>query len=168
MQLYAKTVPRHWATGKLLGEVGMEQWITLEGDLVRVKCRMSYTGSVSHKPHHQELPAVFVQPEFDALMFCEREASPLSQRQPGGKNEYITLAEPWVAWVDKEGLAVGVLAHGCKQATFYRTLGPSACSYVAPIQTFALTPGLVFEHEAWLGVGSVEALRKQFIALPRP
>jgi hypothetical protein len=169
-KLYAKTIPRHWATGKLLEDLTMEQTITLEGDLAHVQYRMTYKGNAVHQPCHQELPAVFVQPEFDTLVFCEGDPSkdtPLTRKQPGEKNEYITLGEPWVAWADKDGFAVGLLSNKAKRATCYRVSGPAACSYVAPIDTFALTPGLVFDHDAWLGLGRVEELRGQFSQISR-
>ena len=164
--LFAKTLPRHWANGRLMEEVTMEQWLTLDGDLLHVKFRMSYGGAALHKAHHQELPAFFVRPEFDTLVLCET-APALSRQQPGEKNEYFTLAEPWVAWVDKGGFAVGVLSQGAKRVTCYRVPGPAACSYVAPIGTFALTPGLVFEYQAWIGAAPLDALVARFRALPQ-
>ena len=57
---YAKTRPRHWATGALLEEVVMEQWLRLDGRTASLRFRMTYSGSVSHHPRHQELPALFV------------------------------------------------------------------------------------------------------------
>ncbi|MFZ4765261.1 MAG: sulfatase [Roseimicrobium sp.] len=171
-QLYAKTIPRHWATGKLLDECAMEQWITLEGELVYVRFRFTYSGETSHQPHHQELPAFFVEPQFDALVFCDATNAPwtkaaLTRKEPGERNEYLRFSEPWLAWVDKTGRAVGLLSPSAKGATCYRTQGAAACSYAAPIDTFALTPGLRHEHEAWLSVGAVEALRARFAALCR-
>jgi hypothetical protein len=169
--LYAKTTPRHWSTGKLLDEVTMEQWIALEGDFAHVRYRVTCSGSMApHQPHHQELPAFFVQPEFDSLVYCECEPwkdAPLTRKQPGEKNEYITLGEPWLAWADKEGHAVGLLSSKAKRATCYRVGGGAACSYAAPIETFALTPGLVSEHEVWIGLGTVDELRRGFDRLSR-
>lgn len=168
--IYSKTIPRHWATGKLLTEVSMEQWVTLKADLAHVKYRMTYGGTAAHQPHHQELPAFFAQPEFDTLIFCEGEPwkhAPLTRKQLGEKGEYITLGEPWVAWADKNGFAFGLLTKGAKEATCYRVSGPAACSYVAPIESFALTPGLVIDREVWLGAGPVETLRSAFSRVPR-
>ena len=45
--LYAKIKPRHWATGKLLEDVVMEQWISLEGPLAQVKFKMTCTGTIT-------------------------------------------------------------------------------------------------------------------------
>lgn len=170
-KLHAKTQPRHWANGKALDECVMEQWITLEGTLAHVKFRFAYNGTLTHKPHHQELPAFYVQPEFHTLVFCNGTPwtnAPLIRQQPGEKNEYIKLTEPWVAWADKDDSAIGLLTGGRKQATCFRVPGPAACSYVAPIETFALTPGLVFEHEVWIGAGRVGELRERFRKVLHP
>jgi arylsulfatase A len=171
MRVAARVVPRHWATGKLLDEVEMQQAVSLEGDLVHVKFHLRYTGKESHKAHHQELPAFFVRPEFETLVICEGDPwkdAALTRKQPGERNEYVTLGEPWLAWADKDGFAVGVLTKGAKRATCYRVGGVAACSYAAPIDTFALTPGLEFEHEVWMGVGKVEELRERFRRKQQP
>jgi hypothetical protein len=163
--LYVATRPRHWANGKLLDECLMEQWVTLKGPVVHIKYAFTYNGSVSHKAHHQELPAVFVDPAYDTLVFCEGapwSGAPLTRKQPGEKNEYVNFTEPWLAWVNDNDAGLGVLAPQCKMATCYRVPGKAACSYVAPLETFALTPGLKFEHEVWLTAGKLVEIRERF------
>ncbi len=39
------------------------------------------------------------------------------------------------------------------------------CSYLAPIQTFALKPGLEFEYEVVLTLGSLEQMQAVFAKL---
>jgi arylsulfatase A-like enzyme len=166
--LYTATQPRHWANGKLLDECLMEQWITLKGPMVHIKYRFTYNGTAAHKAHHQELPAVFVDAAYDTLAFCEGAPwtdAPVTRRQPGEKNEYVTFTEPWLAWVNADDVGLGVLAPRCKMATCYRVPGKAACSYVAPLDTFALTPGLKVEHEVWLTAGSLQAIRERFKTL---
>lgn len=164
-ELYAATQPRHWANGRLLEECLMEQWITLKGPLAHLKYRFTYSGKSSYKPHHQELPAMFVDASYGTLVFCEGEpwkSAPLTRKQPGEKNEYVKFTEPWLAWVNARDSGIGVLAPKCGMATCYRVPGPASCSYVAPLETFALTPGLVFEHEVWLTAGSLAEIRGRF------
>lgn len=158
--LYAKTRPRHWATGKLLDEVVMEQWLRLDGKLARLKFRLTYTGTKSHAPRHQELPALFVTPKLDTLVFAGADGK-LTRLQPGFPNEYVKLGQPWAAWVDPAGQGVGIGCPHAKEATCYRVRNGNAgdCSYLAPLQTFALTPGLVFEYEAVLALGTLEEIR---------
>ena len=52
-------------------------------------------------------------------------------------------------------------------ATTYRVRGTGAgdCSYIAPLQTFALKPGLIFEYEAMLATGTAEQIRAIFMKL---
>jgi hypothetical protein len=163
---YARTRPRHWATGALLDDVTFEQWLTLEGGLARLRFKMTYSGTKEHQPAHQELPALFVQPEYDTLVFSEQSGA-LTRKQPGATNEYLHLAEPWVAWVNAAGAGIGLHAPHATEATCYRFRdgGVTDCSYVAPLQTFALKPGLVFAYEVVLAIGTVEQLRAVFAKL---
>ncbi len=173
--LYVKTKPRQWASGAEVDEVIFEQWLTLEGGLARLKYRMTFTGTAEHRPTHQELPAVFVTPRCDTLVFCEKGSpawtgAPLVRRQPGppgAKDAIVKFCEPWAAWVDHEGQGVGVYFPHTDFATTYRVrdTGPGDCSYLAPLRTFALKPGLVFDYEAVLAIGSAEQIRAIFTKL---
>lgn len=166
--LYARIKPRHWTTGKLLEDVVMEQWITLEGPLARVRFKMTYSGSAAHKAHHQELPAFFVEPEFGTLAYVEGEPwknGPPTRRNPGEKNEYLKLTEHWAAWLNADDYGVGIFSPACDEATCYRVPGlTGSCSYLAPIKTMALTPGFIFEYEAFMGIGKLQDLRSWFTA----
>lgn len=65
---YVKTGPRHWASGELLNECTMEQWVNLEGPILRVRFKLTYHGDTTHQPRHQETPAVFVSPRLATLV----------------------------------------------------------------------------------------------------
>lgn len=165
-RLYSKTQPKHWATGADIPEMAMEQWISLEDSALHLRIRMSYTGSVEHPPHHQEIPAVFVQSEYRTLVLNDGKSR--RRWEPGWPNEYAQLPEHWAMFLNQEGRGVGVFVPKAKEATCYR-FGkpgePSACSYIAPITTFALKPGMTFEYEAWLALGTEEEILKQFETL---
>lgn len=170
--IYAKTRPRHWATGALLDEVVLEEWLSIQGGLARLKFRATYSGTVEHKPTHQELPALFVEPQYDTLVFCEKgrtpwQNEPLTRQQPGQTNETVRFSEPWLAWVDAKDQGVGIYVPHATEATCYRFRdgGRTDCSYVAPLGTFGLKPGLVFEYEAVLAYGTVEQIRAVFTKL---
>jgi hypothetical protein len=165
--LYTKTQSRHWATGVKTPECVMEQWARLEGGLAYLKFKMRYTGAREHKPYHQELPALFVMPHLDTLVYADVSGE-LQEKLPSFPNERVTIGEPWCAWVNgqtRQGLGMH-LTH-TKELTCYRVRhGDHAdCSYLAPIQTFALKPGLVFEYEVVLALGTVEQLRAVFAKL---
>ncbi len=171
---YAKTRPRHWATGALLEEVVMEQWLRLDGRTASLRFRMTYSGSVSHHPRHQELPALFVDASLDTLVYCAADQpawqnAPLTRRQPGFPNEYTRVSEPWAAWVNRQDTGLGILFPGTTELTFYRVQGargPSDCSYLSPIRTLALTTGKVVEYEVVLALGTITELRRTFADHP--
>jgi hypothetical protein len=170
---YAKTRPRHWASGAVLEEVTMEEWIRLEDGTARMRFRMCYTGEKAFKARHQELPALFVDASLETLVICPEGKPPwtgaaLKRLQPGFPNEYAKVSEPWAAWVDAQDRGLGILFPGTTQLTCYRVREGHAkadCSYLAPIRTQALTPGTVIDYEVVLALGSVEELRSRFAAL---
>ena len=173
--LYVRTKPRQWASGGDVEEVTFEEWLAIEGGLARLKFRMTFTGTAEHRPTHQELPAVFIAPRYDTLVFCEKgspawSGAPLVRRQPGppgAEDAIVKFAEPWAAWVDADGQGLGVYFPHADFATTYRVRGTGAgdCSYIAPLQTFALKPGLIFEYEAMLATGTAEQIRAIFMKL---
>lgn len=167
--LYVKTKPRQWASGGDVDDMIFEEWLALDGGLARLKFRMTYTGAGAHQPRNQELPAVFIMPRYDTLVFCETghpswTDAPLTRRQPGFPNESVKFSEPWAAWVDGDGQGLGIYFPHTDFATTYRVrdAGAGNCSYIAPVQTFALKPGLSFEYEVVLAIGTVEQIRAVF------
>jgi hypothetical protein len=172
---YAKTQPRHWASGVLLKEVTMEQWLKLEGAEAVLKFRMTYEGAMTHRARHQELPALFVDASLETLVVCSADQpswkdAPLTRLQPGFPNEYAKVSEPWAAWVDEKDQGLGILFPGTSELTCYRVRHGHAqadCSYLAPIRTLALTPGLVVEYEVVLALGALTELRQRFAARMR-
>lgn len=164
--LYAKIRPRHWATGASTPECVMEQWLRLDGRLARLKFKMTYSGEKSHAARHQELPAVFVTPKLDTLVFVGADKK-LARVQPGFPNEYIRVGEHWCVWVGADNAGLGLFMPHTTEATCYRVRNGNRgdCSYIAPIQTFALKPGLVFEYEVVLAIGGLEQLRAMFAKL---
>ncbi len=163
---YAKTQPRHWATGAFTPECVMEEWLRLDGNLARLKFKMTYTGEKTHAARHQELPALFVTPKLDTLVFVGAEKK-LVRKQPGFPNEYFTVNEPWCAWVDQNNCGIGLFMPHTGDVTCYRVCNGNRgdCSYVAPIKTFALIPGGVFEYEVVLVTGRLEQMREAFMQL---
>jgi hypothetical protein len=165
---YARTRPRNWAGGQLLEDCEMEQWVELDGPLVRLKFAFWYRGEKTHAPRDQETPAMFVAPELRKLVSYTGTApwtdAPLANRQPGWPNESVKLAEHWVAWVDDRDTGIGLYVPQADTATCYRYKGGSGsdCSYVAPLQQFALKPDLRFSYSAWLTIGEVGQIRSRF------
>ncbi|MCB1087166.1 MAG: hypothetical protein KDM63_08985 [Verrucomicrobiae bacterium] len=171
--LFARTRPRHWATGKAIEDVVFEESIQLEGKVARILFRMTYSGAKAHAPRHQELPAVFVDSRLSTLV-CYAGDRPwtggeLARSVPGWPNESRKIAEPWAAYIDPAtDRGVGVMVPGVSELTCYRfgEMGKKeACSYFAPIKTLAVIPGFSFDYEVRLTLGTVEEIRERFKAI---
>ncbi|MSU28455.1 MAG: hypothetical protein EXS27_11145 [Pedosphaera sp.] len=173
--LYAKTQPKHWATGVDLPEVVMEEWLTLTNRVAHLRFRMTYSGATNHPPAHQELPAVFADFALTNLLYYKGAApwtgEALTRRVPGWPNEYDKgLTENWAAYVDARDWGLGVCVPGTTEMTFYRHPGKAGpdgggCSYLAPIRTLAITNGFKLEYEVFLAIGTVSQLREKFRGL---
>jgi hypothetical protein len=168
---YVKTIPRHWASGKLIDECTMEQWVELDGPILRVRFHFNYNGSVAHVSRHQETPAVFVSPKLATLVTYTGDrpwtGAALTQKIPGWPNEAVVLSENWAAYVGEDGTGIGVYVPGASEATCYRFEGGSGsdCSYLAPLQTFALTPKLLYSYSGFFTLGDTETIRMRFSKL---
>lgn len=169
--IYTRTIPHHWASRHLIKEARMEQWISLDGPVARLRYRFRYDGDTEHPITHQELPAVFLDFAFPRLVYYAGDHSwsgdRLTQRVPGWPNEYYSVAESWAAYVDEDGWGCGLYFPGTKQITAYRHAGPAGptgmgCSYFAPIRSLAVEPGLRLDYTVFLTLGSVSDIRRRF------
>lgn len=170
---YAKSMAKHWASGADLPEVIFEQWISLTGKVAHVKFRMSYSGTNVHPKIDHELPAVFIEPHYDTLLVYEGTrpwtGGAVSRTKPGWPNESRKFTEHWAAYVNTNDLGVGVLVPVADSLTCYRfgdgKREHGSCSYFAPVKSFAITPGLKFEYDVWLTIGSSKEIRARFSAI---
>jgi len=170
--LYIKSIPVNWAGGQDIEECRMEEWITLKGEIAHLRFRFTYSGTETHPPRHQELPAMFVDFALPDLVSYQGEnpwkGEPVSKERPAWPNEYRkSLSENWAGFVDETGRGIGLYFPGSTEITTYRHPGPDGpkgggCSYFAPIRTMGITPGFVFEYEVYLTIGSVEEMRGRF------
>ena len=168
--LYAKTMAKHWATGVDLPDVIFEQWIALTGKLAHVKFKMTYSGTNAHPKTSQELPAVFVEPQFDTLLVYEGtntwKGGPITRSKPGWPNESRKFTEHWAAYVNTNNFGIGALVPVADALTCYRfgdgQREHGSCSYFAPLKSFAVTPGLGFDYDVWLTIGSADQIRQRF------
>lgn len=168
--LYSKTLPKHWAGGHDLTNTVMEQWITLTGAVAHIRFKFTYTGSETHTAHDQEIPAVFIEPEYKHLVLYDGDKpwtdAPLHRSIPGWPNEGRNMTEHWAAYVNDKDFGLGVLVPVASRLTCYRfgdgNREHGSCSYFAPLITFAIKPGFTFEYDACLTIGSVAQIRAGF------
>ena len=169
------TRPVHWAAGTDIADAVMTQRVALQQELIRIDYRFQYHGTVSHQPRHQELPAVFTGPEYSRLAVCTSDRpwtdAALHFRTPGWPNEYLPMTEHWVALLNAEGWGLGCYVPRASQLTCYRagqgSAAAGACSYFAPIDTIAVTPGFDMRWTVWLTLGEVTGIRRRFQELQR-
>jgi hypothetical protein len=172
-RLYVKTQPRQWASGEHVSEMYMEQWLSLDGGLARLKYRMTHMGATEHaSKKHQEMPAVFVAPKLNTLVFCEASQpawtnAALTRRQPGppgSKDAIFETSERWAAWVNEKDEGLGIYFPHTDMVTSYRVTdtGIGNCSYLAPLQTWSLKPRMTVEYETVLAIGTIEQIRQVF------
>jgi hypothetical protein len=159
--------PRHWATGERVDEAEMQSVITLRGPVAEIEFLFRYKGDEDHPLQHQELPAVFVDAEYSNLVYVAEGV--LQRKVPGWPNERIDAEESWAAYLNDADEGIGVLFPETTEVTCYRyegdgKTGPtgSACSYFAPVRTFAVTPDLEFGYKVYLTTGSLEEIRERF------
>ncbi len=173
-EIYARLHPRNWGGGELLTNVVMEEKIRLDGSVARVHFKMTYTGTNTHELRHQEVPAVFVEPELATLVHFDGElpwtGAALTRSIPGWPNESRRITENWAAYVNAQDFGLGVMVPVANELTCYRyaagyTSTEGACSYFAPLVKFAITPGFVFEYDVFLTLGTPEEIRERFKVL---
>lgn len=177
-ELHAKIEPLRWASAQACPEAIMQEWITLDGAVARVRMRLDYTGETQQRNNHQEMPAMFVDYALPHLMF-EKDGELVKHKPVDlGENlkpEQIAYTGSWLAYVDDNNFGIGIYTPGTDKAVTYRhrgngSTGPegSACSYVAPIRQFQLTKGLVVDYEFYLTIGTLDEIRARFEKLRKP
>ena len=168
--LYAKTMARHWATGAELLDVIFEEWIALTGKVAHVKFGMTYSGTNAHPKIHHELPAFFVEPQYETLLVYQGtspwKGEPVHRSKPGWPNESRMFTEHWAAYVDANEFGVGAFVPAAVELTCYRfgdgKREHGSCSYFAPLKRFAVTPGMKFKYDVWLTIGNATEIRERF------
>ena len=171
-KIYAKINPRNWAGKQLLKDVVMEETITLDNEIAHVKFKCIYSGTNNHPEIHQELPAVFIDAEYDTLIYYDGKmpwsGDKLTQKIPGFPNEEIQSYENWNAYV-KNDYGIGVYTPGSDKVTCYRFIRTNtnkpadlSCSYFAPVRTMAVTTNFAFEYDVYLTIGNTKEIRERF------
>jgi hypothetical protein len=176
-ELYAKIEPLRWASAQRCPEAIMQEWITLEGTVAKIRMKLDYSGPTQQKNSHQELPAMFVDFALPHLMF-EKDGK-LVKHKPVDlgkdlKPEQIGYTGNWLAYVDDNNFGIAIHTPGTNLAVTYRhrgngSTGPtgSGCSYIAPVRKFQLTKDLAFEYEFYLTIGTLDEIRTRFAKLPK-
>jgi len=180
---YELSTPMHWANNTLLEECTMEQTIYLKDKIAKIHYKFCYNGEVINNIADQELPACFVDWDYAYLAYYAGTKPwggedltifevPSSTSATGTKISEANWTEKWAAYINKAGWGVGIYSPSSIGATYYRygngnSTGctGSDCSYIAPLGSFALSPGFVYEYDVYLTIGTVGQIRNNFSTL---
>jgi hypothetical protein len=184
--LYVKCIPMLWDMNNEPAEAIMEQWTTLEGNVLRVhnKLTCQRTDNIWEEgiSRDQELPAVYpvsalkhLYSYFGALPFT---GAPLDKPEVihledgfWGRYENDMVTESWMAFVDDNQWGMGVYTPICSNflagmagsPDYEASDGPT--SYIAPVKKEILNKHSVFEYDYWLVVGTLHQIRSAIYAI---
>ena len=173
--IYARSNPRNWVGTQLIENCFMEEWITLSGNVAHIIFRMTYSGPSNGPMHDQELPAVFLDANYDRLTFCTENPwsyNSVTNFRPAGipsgnpwPNNRAYRTERWSAFV-KNGWGMGVYTPATELIGFYWISGGgndgSGCSHFSPLGTFPITTNFTYQYDAYLTIGMTNEIRQAF------
>ena len=175
--IYVKRIPKQWALSNVDSECTMEEWITLEDNVAKVRCRLNNARSDTtfYGAYGQELPALYTNIEYDQI-FTYNGVSPFTSgalTQIYGSHPAWTsfhATENWTAIVNDTGTGVGLYHPGIQRmlgGTYYTTPSYSTC-YISPVTEEHLDHNIVYEYEYYLIVGSTTKIRDYVYAHQPP
>ena len=174
--IYTKTAPLQWALNRVRCECLIEQWITLDGNSVQVRNRLTNNRSdhTKYDAYNQELPAAYTNGTFWRLLtysgnspYTNGALSEISSPPAGGGPWTLFPAtEHWAAFVNDSGFGLGVFNAFTKNflggfAGTPNTGGPAddPTGYIAPITNEILDWNIVFEYDYALVLGTLDQIR---------
>ncbi len=180
---YVKCIPMQWDMNNCPAEAIMEQWTTLRGKMLHVRCRITchrtdtIYGDESQNP--QEIPAVYPISALNHLYYYQGDApftgepadsmevEELRFEEPqNGWGNYSNVSEKWMAFVDDEGWGMGVYSPSATEflaGRFKSSRSGEAMdegtSYIAPVRIQRMTKNSVVEYEYYLILGTVSEIQ---------
>jgi hypothetical protein len=179
--LYVKCIPMLWDMKNKPAEAIMEQWTTLEANVIKVQnkltCHRTDTIYGEGKAHNQELPAVYPISALNNL-YSYFGDNPFTG-EPVNKPEVVNLTsgfwgkykndmvtESWMAFVNDDLWGMGVYSPKCTNFLAGMSREPGyeandrATSYMAPLNREAFNKNTVYEFDYYLIVGDLNEIRK--------
>lgn len=176
--LYVKCTPMLWDMNNKPAEATMEQWTTIDGNVIRVRNKLScfrtdnlYGENILRD---QEIPAVY---PISALknLYSYFGASPWTNAPPdnptvvylssGFWGRYNSVTEKWMAFVDDNQWGIGVYSPtatkflaGMSGSAGGEATSASTC-YISPVRQERLLKNSVMEYEYFLIIGTLSEIR---------
>ena len=181
-EIYVKSIPMQWALDDVPCECTFEHWITLNGNAVHVRNRLTTSRSdkTLYPAYGQELPAVYTTGRYFRLF-----AYSGSEPYTGGPLTEVPLppwvgvpvgaTEHWAALVDDGGYGLGVLNPDVTRviSAFFGEepcdCGPkdNPTGYMSPVTEAIIDPEAVYEYRYDLVLGTLSQIR-EFAVSNRP
>ena len=175
-EIYIRVQPLLWDMNNELAEAHFESWIRLEGNIVKVRNRLTCFRTDDFwdvVPRHQELPAVITIGALSTLYTYDGDSpftrAPLTIIPPvtggGFPWSYWGAGEKWAAHVDENLWGIGVYYADTEEfiGGFFGTppgeTADNPTGYISPLRTIALDKDTVFEYEFDLIVGTLNEIR---------
>jgi hypothetical protein len=181
---YVKCIPMLWDMKNMLAEAEMEQWNTLDSNVLKVHCKLTINRTDSlygeNKQNDQELPAVYPISALSNLYsyigntpFTKDTLSNLKvvNLASGFWGRYPNISEHWMAFVDSNKRGMGVYTPICKSFLAGLAGKPGgefndeSTSYIAPVKKEILNKTSVFEYDYYIIIGSLEEIRAKVYQL---
>ncbi|MDR1666408.1 MAG: Ig-like domain-containing protein [Bacteroidales bacterium] len=180
---YVKCIPMLWDMNGKYAEAEMEQWTSLDGNAVTVRCRLTCrrTDNIYGEgiANNQEIPAVYPISALNKLYAYFGNAPftnalltrvDVVQLESGFWGTYAPdngqfPSEKWMAFVDDNDWGIGIYS---PQATLFlagrageqgKEATSSSTSYIAPLRVEALMKNAVSEYTYYLVVGTLSEIR---------
>ncbi|AQG79699.1 hypothetical protein [Spirosoma montaniterrae] len=188
--LYVKSVPMQFAINNEPGEATIEHWIRLDGNAVKVHCRvvMFRSDKTQYEARGQEMPCVYLNGGYRNIHYyagrqpftndgLQIDRYNVQTERDGTRAEFgnVFPSEPWMASVNDNQYGVGLYYPNMYDWTrgYFgfdyggNELGGDA-SYIAVSNFEVLDHNIVHEWDYELILGSVSEIRSYVYSKPRP
>jgi len=171
--LHVRTVPMQWALNNKPCECTFDTWITLEGNVAKVRARLNNnrTDRTQYGAFDQELPAVYTNGTFYKLYTYDgsepfTNAPPRLVQNAGPPWAGWSATENWAALINDAGIGLGVFHPGAYRfiggfAGKPNTGGPKdgSTGYISPLHREVLDYNIRYNYEYRLIVGTLAQIR---------
>jgi hypothetical protein len=184
--LYVKCIPMQWDMNNKPAEAEMEQWTTLNGNVLEVRNRLTcyrtdkiYGDSILCD---QELPAVY---PISALknLYCYQGEAPFT-KSPVEKLEVVNLSsgfwgiyknvtENWMAFTDDSNWGMAVYNPLCikflagMSGIPGKEASDGSTSYIAPVKKEVLYKNSVYEYRYYILIGKLDEMREEIYQIKK-
>ena len=176
--IHVTMIPMQWALDNVPGECTFETWISLEGRVAHVRCRLNNhrADTTQYPANDQELPAVYTVGTIYRLFTYDGgtpfTGGPLRQIHNAGPPwAGWTATEGWSALVNDENRGVGIIHPGVYRYTggFHDKPGrggpkDNSTGYMSPIRKEILDANIRYEYQYDLVLDTLESIRAYAVA----